>query len=251
MQAIILAAGQGERLRPLTEDKPKCMVSIGGEPLIVHSLHIIADLGYVDEVIIVCGYRAEVIRESLGPHFRGMKLRYVINDIYQNSNNVYSLYLALDYIKEDCLLLECDLYYEREILDTLMSSDADCAVLVSPFNRETMNGTVILAEEGQARELVVKKYQKADVDYSAAYKTVNIYKFRKDFFMKKLADSLKCYVGWGNLQSYYELVIGSLIYYREDDIRLCVVDEALWYEVDDVNDYEKLCKAVQMSEVQR
>lgn len=251
MQAIILAAGQGERLRPLTEDRPKCMVPISGEPLIVHSLHIIADLGCVNEVIIVCGYRAEVIQEYLGQQFRGMQLYYVINDIYKSTNNVYSLYLALEYIKEDCILLECDLYYEKEILDTLILSEADCAVLVSPFNQETMNGTVILSEGDRAQELLVKKHQKADMDYSAAYKTVNIYKFKKDFFLKKLADSLKCYVNWGNLQSYYELVIGSLIYYREDDIRLCMVDEALWYEVDDVNDYEKLCKAVQMSEVQR
>ncbi len=248
MQAIILAAGQGERLRPLTDDKPKAMVSINGEPLIIHSLNIIADLQCVNEVIIVCGYKADVIKKYLGSHFRGMKLDYVINDIYENTNNVYSLYLALDYIKEDCLLFECDLYYKKEILDTLMSNDADCAILVSPFNEKTMDGTIIQAEGERAQELVLKKYQKKNVNYNQAFKTVNIYKFKKDFFIKKLAASLRCYVNWGNLQNYYELVIGSLIYYREDDIRICAVNEELWYEVDDVKDYERLCKAVETSE---
>ena len=239
MYAIILAAGKGSRLQPFTETMPKCMVEIKNKPLIFHTLDHLSASGKVDKVIIVCGYMADMVQDSVGGSYQGMEIEYIINQNYETTNNVYSLYLAKDYVNADCLLLECDLYYQKNVMDMIMSGEADCNILVSPYNKDTMDGTIILAENGQARELLIKAHQDTSRDYRDAYKTVNIYKFQQDFLTRKLMPALELYVKTGNLQSYYELVLGSLIYFRNDNIQLCVVDERSWYEIDDYKDYER------------
>lgn len=239
MQAIILAAGMGSRLHPMTETMPKCMVSVKGRPLLLNALDKLAATGKVDSVMVVCGYMADVIQKGVGCAHQGMKIEYVANDKYDTTNNVYSLYLVGDWVKSDCLLLECDLFYGQDLIDTIMAGEADCDILVSPYNRETMNGTVIFAENRAARSLVIKAHQDAGVDYGHAYKTVNVYRLKEKFFNGKLMPALQNYVHTGNLQSYYELVLGSLIYYRNDDIKICVIDESRWHEIDDMQDYER------------
>ncbi|MBD5509238.1 MAG: phosphocholine cytidylyltransferase family protein [Lachnospiraceae bacterium] len=238
MQAIILAAGKGNRLRPYTDTIPKCMVKIKGKPLMFNALDRLAATGKIDEVIIICGYMADVIKEGVGSSYKGMDIVYIVNDQYETTNNVYSLYMVGHRIKTDCLLLECDLFYQQDIIDSIIDGEADCSILVSAFNSKTMNGTLITAENGNARELIIKAHQDENRDYSCAYKTVNIYKFKETFFNRKLMPALETYVKTGNLQSYYELVIGSLIYYRNDNIQIVIVDESRWYEIDDLEDYE-------------
>ncbi len=240
MQAIILAAGKGERLKPLTDVIPKCMVKIKNKPLIYNALDILAASNKFDEVLIVCGYLAEVVQTSIGSTYCGMKIRYINNHKFNTTNNVYSLYLVDNWVKEDCLLLECDLYYEQDAIDTIISGNADCNILVSPFNRNKMDGTIIIAEGNTARELIIKAHQYTNREYKDAYKTVNIYKFKEAFFNRKLMPALRNYVKTGNLQSYYELVIGGLIYYRNDNIQINILNESRWFEIDDIQDYKKI-----------
>jgi len=90
MQAIILGAGIGRRLRPLTNDLPKCMVAVNGTPILVNTLNILSDLG-VREAILVVGHRKESITEVIGPTHRGVKITYVVNEDYETTNNIYSL----------------------------------------------------------------------------------------------------------------------------------------------------------------
>ncbi len=244
MQAIILAAGKGERLRPLTDTIPKCMVKVKDKPLIFHILDHLASTGKIHEVIIVCGYMANVIEENVGNSYKGMSINYIENKKYETTNNVYSLYMVGHRIKEDCLLLECDLFYQQDVIDTIIDSNADCNILVSPYDKEYMDGTVILAENNIARELVVKAHQDKNMDYRHAFKTVNIYKFKESFFNGKLMPALETYVDTGNRQSYYELVLGSLIYYRNDNIRTVLINANRWYEIDDLADYERANQSV-------
>lgn len=243
MQAIILAAGKGERLRPLTDTMPKCMVPIKKKPLIVHTLDRLSETGKIDEVLIVCGYRAEVIQGHIGNSYCGMKIDYIVNDRYESTNNVYSLYMVGDRIRADCILLECDLFYQQDVIATVLEGDADCNILVSPYNPQTMNGTIVTVKEGDVKELLIKAHQNPGKDYSKAFKTVNIYRFSEGFFNGKLMPNLEVYVKTGNLQSYYELVIGALIYYGNDRIKANIIDESRWYEIDDMQDYEKVEKA--------
>lgn len=244
MQAIILAAGKGERLRPLTDNIPKCMVKVKDKPLLCHILDNLASTRKIDEVIIVCGYLANVIQDGIGDSYEGIPISYIVNPKYETTNNVYSLYLVGNKIKADCLLLECDLFYQHDVIDAIIDSEADCNILVSPYDGAYMDGTVILAEDGIARELVVKAHQDKNMDYSHAFKTVNIYKFKESFFNGKLMPALETYVDTGNRQSYYELVLGSLIYYRNDDIRTVLIGANRWYEIDDLADYERANQSV-------
>ena len=239
MQAIILAAGVGKRLKPLTNDIPKCMVLIKEKPIIYYTMKQLAKCQQVKEVIIVCGYKAEAIQSYLGDKFDDMKITYIMNEKYETTNNVYSLFLTKGRITSDCLLLESDLYYGDGVIEKVLGEEDDCDILVSPYNPKTMNGTVVFAERGYVKSLVVKAHQDVDIDLSSAYKTVNIYRFSKDFFCNKLMPSVELYVQMGNLNSYYELVLGSLIYYRNNRIAIQVVSEDCWYEIDDVNDLER------------
>lgn len=239
MQAIILAAGIGKRLRPLTDEIPKCMVAIKGKPIIYYIMNQLAQSKKVETVIIVCGYKAEVIQNYLGQEFEGMKIEYIINERYESTNNVYSLSLVKDRVVSDCLLLESDLYYRDDVIGKIIDSRGDCNILVSPYNPNTMDGTVVLAEGERAKSLVVKAHQDGTFAIDSSYKTVNIYRFSRDFFCKKFMPSVELYVNMGNLNSYYELVLGTLIYYRNDDIYMTVISEDTWYEIDDINDLER------------
>lgn len=235
MQAIILAAGFGKRLSPLTDNCPKSLVEINGKPLIMNALDILAECG-IERTVIVVGHLKEKIIEAVGYSYKGMSISYVENTIYDKTNNVYSFYLTKDYISDDALLLECDLYYREELIRKLLECGGECDIMVSPYDAKTMDGTVVFAdEEGKARSLVVKRFQGADFDFSDALKTVNIYKFTKDFLKNKFYPAIETYVRTQDLDNYYEFVLGSLVYYG-NDIRVLKVDESEWAEVDSLSD---------------
>ncbi len=236
MQAIILAAGMGTRLKDKTMNIPKALLPVNGIPLIINSLNILS-IKNISEVIIVVGYLKEKIKETIGNEYKGMKITYVENDIYDKTNNIYSLYLTKNYVKEDFLLLECDLYFPNKLIDYIINLNNDCSILVSKYNFKTMNGTVIIFDKDyNVTELFVKSKQNNGFSYDDKYKTVNIYKFKKEFFLKKYIPQIKTYMDVESLNSYYELVLGALIYYNNDNIKAIVVDENLWREIDDEND---------------
>lgn len=243
MQAIILAAGMGSRLKEHTKDIPKAMIKIHDKPLIFHALDCLSK-NNIDEVIIVVGYKKDIIIDAIGDVYNGMKIRYVENDIYDKTNNIYSLYITKDFVNEDVLLLECDLYYPEKIINLMVNSTDICNILVSKFNRNTMNGTVVrIDENNNVTELIVKKNQYVGFNYDDTYKTVNIYKFSKDFFLKKYIPSLKNYMDIESANSYYEFVLGALIYYANDSFKATIIDEKEWKEIDDTNDL-KIAKKV-------
>lgn len=236
MQAIILAAGMGSRLKDKTANIPKALVPINGVPLIINSLNILSSYE-ISEVIIVIGYLKDKIKDAIGNEYRGMKIIYVENDIYNKTNNIYSLYLTKDFVNDDVLLLECDLYFPNKLIDYIINEDNDCSILVSKYNNKTMNGTVItFNNDYHVNELFVKNKQNNNFSYIDKYKTVNIYKFSRDFFLKKYIPQMEVYMNIESMNSYYELVLGALIYYNNDNIKAIVVSENLWREVDDEKD---------------
>ncbi|NLV57886.1 MAG: phosphocholine cytidylyltransferase family protein [Clostridiales bacterium] len=237
MQAIILAAGFGKRLRPLTETLPKALVPVKGTPLLIHALDCLARAKVITQVILVVGHRAEDIRSVVGNEYKGMEVLYVENPQYETTNNVYSLALARPLLKDACLLLECDIYYTDDLIQALLTGQGECRILVSPFNRATMNGSVVFAkEDGRCKALVLKRDQGEDFDDSSALKTVNAYLFQKEFLLDVLMPNLDTYVKTQGVNSYYELVIGGLIYYGNNDIRALTIPASRWYEVDDLHD---------------
>ncbi len=239
MQAIILAAGMGIRLRPFTDDIPKALVPVRGVPLIQRMLSVLAQED-IEEIIVVIGYQGEKIRQAIGSEYKGIPITYAENPLYASTNNVYSLFLAQHYITEDAVLLECDLLISGETIHALVQSQADCNILVSPYDGETMDGTIVLLDkDGAVRELVVKKMQGEDFDYTSAYKTVNIYKFKKEFLKDKFFPALSLYVRTQGRDIYYELILGSLIYFHNSDITITKISPSLWCEIDGPDDLKR------------
>ena len=240
MKALILAAGFGKRLQPITNTMPKSMVEVNGTPLLVNALNNLTALG-ITEIGIVVGHMADYIKEHIGTEFNGAKISYYENPRYLETNNIVSLYKAVDFCDDDMLMLECDIYYHKEMLEHLLGGKGECSILVSPFNPDTMDGTVIRVEEDRAEELILGKWQGEDFDYSDTRKTVNMYRFTKDFAAKYMP-LIKWYVENMGEQSYYEKVLGSLLYLRECDIRIVEVPESMWCEVDDADDLARARK---------
>ena len=237
MKALILAAGFGKRLRPITNSIPKSMVEVNGTPLLVNALNNLTDLG-IKDIGIVVGHMADYIKQHIGLEWNGAKVSYFENSRYLETNNVVSLYNAIEYCDDDMLMLECDIYYHKEMIEKLMQGKGECSILVSPFNPETMDGTVIRVEEDKALDLILGKWQGPGFDYSNTRKTVNMYRFTKEF-AKKYMLAIKWYVENMGEQSYYEKILGSLMYFRECDMRVVEVPEEMWCEIDDALDLDR------------
>jgi choline kinase len=240
MQAIILAAGYGKRLRPLTDRIPKCLVPVKGKPLLVRSLELL-DARNIHNVLLVVGHMKEKVYSAIGHQFGRIRISYVENDIYDKTNNVYSLWLARDRLLDDVLLLECDLCYEGSVLDALLARRTDCNVLVSRYDPSSMDGTVVsIGADGTIQELILKKHQHNGFIYRDKYKTVNMYYFGRDFLREYLLPYLDLYVRVHGSQSYYELVLGVLVYLGEPKCQAVIVDSDKWCEIDNAED---LCRA--------
>lgn len=240
MKALVLAAGFGKRLQPITNTIPKSMLEVNGTPLLANALNNLTSLGITD-IGIVVGHKADYIRSRIGNEWNGAKITYFENERYLETNNIVSLYNAASFCDDEMLMLECDIFYHKELLEKLIAGKGDCSILVSPFNPQTMDGSVVRIEGDRAVELVLGKWQAKDFDYTDTRKTVNMYRFSKDF-VGKYIPLIKWYVENMGENSYYEKVLGSLIYLRECDFRVVEVPEEMWCEIDDIEDLERARK---------
>ena len=105
-------------------------------------MHKIQTLG-VSSFVLVTGHKADYIQTKLGCFFGELPVVYILNPDYETTNNIYSLWLAADKMDDDICLFECDLLYSEQLLQLLSKSDADCTIVTSDFNSETMDGSVI------------------------------------------------------------------------------------------------------------
>ena len=124
MKALILAAGYEKRLRPITNEIPKCMVEVGGVPLLINALNNLIEIG-ISEVGIVVGHKADYIKEKIGNSYKNTRISYFKNEKFLETNNIYSLYMASEFCDDEMLLLEADLFYKEfdiKIVNVLESS---------------------------------------------------------------------------------------------------------------------------------
>ncbi|MCC8145192.1 MAG: phosphocholine cytidylyltransferase family protein, partial [Bacteroidales bacterium] len=121
MKDVILAAGLGTRLRPLTNDVPKCMVPVNGKYIIDKQIDNLIDAG-INEIIVIAGYNAEKLISHLAIKYPSIKV--VNNKRYDQTNNMYSLYMASDYVNgKDFLLMNADVYFDANIITGLVNSE--------------------------------------------------------------------------------------------------------------------------------
>lgn len=238
MQAIILAAGMGRRLGEYTRDNTKCMVQVGGERLIDRLLRQLSRLS-LSRVVIVVGYQADNLKSYLDAHYEGeLTIEYVENPIYDKTNNIYSLSLAKQQLQEDdTLLIESDLIFSDRLFTMILEDKHPNLALVAKFE-SWMDGTMVRidAERNIVNFVPKKAFNYADVDHY--YKTVNIYKFSKEFSRNVYVPFLEAYCKALGNNEYYEQVLRVITLLDNSNLKALDIGNEKWYEIDDVQDLD-------------
>lgn len=237
MQAIILAAGMGKRLKELTKNNTKCMVKVNGVSLIERMLNQI-DKQNLSRIVIVVGYEKEILIDYIKTLHINTPIIYVENPIYDKTNNIYSLFLAKEYLcQEDTLLFESDLIFEDSVIEEIINDPRPTLALVDKYE-SWMDGTCVkISNDGRIEAFVTKnKFKFEEIkDY---YKTVNIYKFSKNFSENSYVPFLNAYSKALGNNEYYEQVLRIITMLDEPEIRAKCLNGQLWYEIDDIQDLD-------------
>jgi histidinol-phosphate/aromatic aminotransferase/cobyric acid decarboxylase-like protein/choline kinase len=235
MQAVILAAGMGNRLGKFTRDNTKCMLLINGRRLIERALDALFAAG-IRKCIIVVGYQKQNLMDCIGSKYKDMDVHYVSNDIYSKTNNIYSLYLAKDYlVSDDTILLESDLIFEDRIISEMLDCPGNALAAVAPYE-SWMDGTVVqLAHNNTISAFIPRKFFKYS-EKETYYKTVNIYKFSKEFLREVYVPFLEAYSRAMGNNEYYEQVLRVIAVLDKHEIKAFILSGQKWYEIDDIQD---------------
>ena len=131
MNAVILNSGTGSRMGVFTKNNHKCMIEIMKDvPLLHYQISMLKNEG-INEIVITTGHREDIIRKYIDKNFEDMNIKLVHNLEYLNTNYIYSMYLALNELNEDTILLHGDLYFEEKILDNILNLKGSCVVIDS------------------------------------------------------------------------------------------------------------------------
>lgn len=238
MQAIILAAGMGRRLGDLTKGHTKCMVEVNGVTLIDRVITQLSRLN-LNRLVLVVGYKGKELKEYIGTRYDDMiKIEYVENPIYDKTNNIYSLALAKDLLcEDDTLLLESDLIFEDSMLDILISHPDPNLALVARYE-SWMDGTMVRIDQDRNIVNFVPKAAFRYEDVDVYYKTVNIYKFSKEFSQKEYVPFLEAYSKVMGNNEYYEQVLRVITMVHNSTLKALPVEGRKWYEIDDIQDLD-------------
>lgn len=228
----------GKRLGELTKDGTKCTVEVNGERLIDRTIRLLAGLG-LTRLVLVVGYKGKELRQYIGHRYDDvLPIEYIDNPIYDRTNNIYSLALAKDALcEDDTLLLESDIIFDGEMLQLLVNHPDPNLALVAKYE-PWMDGTMVCI--GAEREIVnfVPKAAFRYEDTDIYYKTVNIYKFSREFSRHEYVPFLNAYCQVMGRNEYYEDVLRIITMLDTTSLKALPVGRVPWYEIDDVQDLD-------------
>lgn len=237
MQAIILAAGMGKRLGELTKNNTKCMVEVDGVRLIERALRIL-DRKNLNRIILVVGYQHENLMSFVNSLGIQTQIEFIINEVYDKTNNIFSLSLAKEQMTEDdTLLLESDLIFEENLIDMLLEDKRDSLALVDKFE-SWMDGTCIVVDQDDNITDFIPGKLLQYREKEQYYKTVNIYKFGADFSKNVYVPFLEAYAKVMGNNEYYEAVIKLILLLDKNTMKAKRLQGELWYEIDDIQDLD-------------
>lgn len=238
MQAIILAAGMGKRLGEYTKNNTKCMVSVNGIKLIDRAITQLSRFG-LNRLVMVIGYHGEELKTYIGHRYDDLvKIEYIENPIYDKTNNIYSLALAKkELCEDDTILLESDLIFEDRMLDLLLNHPDKDLALVAKYE-SWMDGTMVRIDSDRNIINFVPKEAFRYEDVDVYYKTVNIYKFSKEFSSGFYVPFLDAYSKVMGNNEYYEQVLRVLTLLKKSPLRALPISDEKWYEIDDIQDLD-------------
>ena len=222
--ALLLAAGSGNRLQPLTDSIPKCLIEINGRPILERLIDNLCDNGF-KRLVIVVGYMHHCIRRFVNEYAGDLTIEFITNPLYQTTNNIYSLWLARNKIQELFLLVESDLVFESSQLEGLLYPNKIAISRMQPW----MNGTTITIDSLNR----VQAFGMGGNGYTeiTRYKTVNIYSL-SDSTWRKVVERLELHISSGKVNEYYEVVFKEMIVDGSLSMDGVFFDPERWYEID-------------------
>ncbi len=228
MKAIILAAGIGSRLKPITNSKPKTLVEVNGKPMLGY---ILDSLIYSDikDIIICVGYKSEQIINYCKENYNNIKISFVFNKEFKETNNMYSLYLAKDYLNDDVVLMNADLVFDKNIIKNLITKDGTVvAVEKGVFYEESMK---IIVKDGVITNISKK------IDKDKAYGcSIDIYKIKKNDLKKIKNEMYRIIEIDGDKNQWTEVLLNNLFKSKEIIAYPYNINPLKWYEIDNIND---------------
>lgn len=237
MQAIILAAGLSKRLRPLTDNTPKCLLKVGGKTILQMTIDNILK-NDINEFVMVTGYRENMIKDFISKNYDGLNITYLTNSDYENNNNSYSLWMSKDYITGDCILLDSDIIFDFRIISKLLESEhSDCLAVV----RHNLGEEEIKVIIDSANKI---QHIGKNLDPNKCYgESIGIEKFSRGFF-KKLGDVLeRKIIQEKNVNEFYEASFQELYDNRNS---MYAIDVSIYkcMEIDFPEDLERAGKLI-------
>jgi len=226
--ALLLAAGTGSRLYPLTRNEPKCLTIVNGVSILERMISNLNLHGF-KRLVVVTGHLENCIRDFLGNQVGDIKIEYIFSPLYKTTNNIYSLWMAREVINEPFLLLESDLVFDESLLDAMLYPDR---IAVAKM-RSWMNGTSVTINQSKQ----VKAFLASDADSSGEikYKTVNIYSISLNSW-HEIVKRLDKHISDGKVNDYYEAVFAEMIADGSLSFKAVSFDGKPWYEIDTVED---------------
>jgi len=226
--ALLLAAGTGSRLYPLTENAPKCLTIVNGVSILERMIATLNQHGF-KRLVVVTGYLENHIKDFLGNQVGNIKVEYIFSPLYKSTNNIYSLWMARKAISEPFLLLESDLVFDESLLGDMLYPDRLAAAKMQPW----MNGTSVTIDKSKK----VKAFwaEKADSFGEIKYKTVNIYSISLKSW-NGIVQRLDKSISDGKVNDYYETVFAQMIANGSLSFESVSFDSKPWYEIDTLAD---------------
>ncbi len=226
--ALLLAAGTGSRLQPLTEDLPKCLTEVNGTPVLERLVRGLEAWEF-ERLVVVVGHLDGRVRDFLDRLGSGLDIQYVLSTKYKTTNNIYSLWAARHAIREPVLLLECDLVFDDVLLGEMLKPDRIAVSGILPW----MNGTTVsLDRSSRVTRFHLGRDQPTDV---RPHKTVNMYSFSRSSW-QHVTKRLEQYISSGRVNEYYEAVLAEMVADGDLSFEAVVFDNQRWYEIDTPKD---------------
>jgi choline kinase len=233
--AVLLAAGTGSRLQPLTNDSPKCLSEVSGIPILERLVGCLRGHGF-KRLVVVVGYLEHQVREFLDKWKDDLVIEYIINPRYSNTNNLYSLWLARASIDGPFLLCESDVVFDAALLDNLLWPDR----IATSRMQEWMHGTTVSID--LLDQVIAFHTGDTSVASEVRHKTVNMYSLTLASW-HRVSERLCEHVTAGGVNEYYETVFAEMIADGSLSLEAVDFDCGSWYEIDtleDLHEAEKL-----------
>ncbi|MCZ8924708.1 HAD-IIA family hydrolase [Escherichia albertii] len=229
MNGVILAAGVGSRLRPITSNKPKCLVKVAGIPILEYQLNAYRQAG-INNIYIIVGYEGEKIRNYC-KYIKDLNITIVENDEYETTNNMYSLYLLKDIIyNKPFILNNADLAIHNSIIKNLTEDKRDnlIAVDVGTFYDESMKVTV----SNDFVSNIAKNITEKD-SYGCS---IDIYKFSASSSSIFFDEIERIILGEKNKKDWTEVAMQRLFIEARLCFGICNIHGLPWVEIDNYDD---------------